>query len=200
MTARDATITVAGAGVLGLWQALALRRAGYAVRLVEETAEPFAKAASRYGGAMLAPDCEAESAPKIVRDQGRTAIAVWREVYPDVVTAGTLVVAAARDGAELTRFARLTERHESLDAARLGSIEPQLAGRFQNALHFPHEAHFAAGKALRFLLALARERGVEIAFGQRADPLAGGVLVDCRGIAKVGGVEFLHGRVSVGGA
>ena len=67
-------ITVVGAGVLGLWQAVALARAGHVVRLLEKSPVPFAEAASRWAGAMLAPDCEAESAPALVRDLGLSLI------------------------------------------------------------------------------------------------------------------------------
>ena len=54
------TITVVGAGITGLWQALTLARRGHRVRLVERSAEPFADAASAYAGAMLGPFCETE--------------------------------------------------------------------------------------------------------------------------------------------
>jgi glycine oxidase len=56
------TITVAGAGIVGLWQALTLARRGFSVRLIERSVEPFAQSASALAGAMLAPYCEAEAA------------------------------------------------------------------------------------------------------------------------------------------
>ncbi len=104
-------ITVVGAGILGLWQALTLARRGHDVRLIERSPEPFAGSASAHAGAMLCPDSEAEAAPLIVRDMGRRGLALWRETYPALVNAGSLVVAPARDQSEITRFARLTERH-----------------------------------------------------------------------------------------
>ncbi len=58
------SILVAGAGIFGLWQTYTLARAGYSVRLVDESSEPFASAASRWAGAMIAPECEAEGAPR----------------------------------------------------------------------------------------------------------------------------------------
>ena len=60
------TIDVVGAGILGLWQALTLARAGHRVRLIEASPTPFAAAASRFAGAMLAPWCEAEAAEPII--------------------------------------------------------------------------------------------------------------------------------------
>ena len=61
------SIDVVGAGILGLWQALTLARAGHRVRLIEASAAPFAAAQSRFAGAMLAPWCEAEAAEPVDR-------------------------------------------------------------------------------------------------------------------------------------
>src|SRR5713101_161933 len=109
---KTPTITVAGAGIVGLWQALTLARRGHRVRLMERTAEPFAQAASALAGAMLAPYCEAESAEPVVRELGLKSLALWRETYPGVTANGTLVVAGTRDRAELVRFARMTDGFE----------------------------------------------------------------------------------------
>lgn len=187
-------ITVVGAGVLGLWQAVALARAGHRVRLKEQSAVPFTQAASRWAGAMLAPDCEAESAPALVRDLGRASCDLWRSVYPGVVKNGTLVTAAARDLSELTRFARATERHEKLDEDALAALEPDLAGRFASALFYPDEAHFDCLAGMAALLGEAKERGVLIGFGSSAAPGSEeGIVVDCRGLAARGEVKGLRG-------
>src|SRR5215510_12872563 len=116
-------ITVAGAGITGLWQALTLARRGHRVRLLERSPVPFAAAASRFAGAMLAPYCEAEAAEPVVRDLGLASLAIWKETYPGVVARGTLVVAGTRDRAELERFARMTEGFDKLDAEGLDSLE-----------------------------------------------------------------------------
>ncbi len=182
---RRLEITVGGAGILGLWQALTLAGAGHHVRLVDASHEPFAASASRYAGAMLAPECEAEAAPVVVRDMGRLAQARWRAVYPHLVERGTLVVAAARDRPELIRFARLTEAHELRDANGIADLEAALGGRFASGLYFASEAHMSAPDALAFLLDQVRAAGVDVAFGT-AIPEAltpGTILVDCRGLA-----------------
>lgn len=180
MTPKD--IIVAGAGVLGLWQALRLARDGHRVTLIDQSPDPLATSASRLAGAMLAPDCEAESAPQIIRDLGRQSIALWREAFPSLAVRGTLVVAAARDRAELTRFARLTGDHQQLDSAALAKTEPDLAERFTEALFFPREAHMATPDALNHLLARVRALGAQVRFGERLRrPPANTLLVDCRG-------------------
>jgi len=175
-------ITVLGAGVLGLWQALTLARAGHRVRLLEASEEPFARAASLFAGVMLAPEREAETAPASLRELGRHGVALWRAVYPDLVSAGSLVVAGARDRAELERFAKRTQGHESLDAKALARLEPDLEGRFASALYFAEEAHMAAPAALAFLLGAVRAAGVDVAFGATASPDDGETVIDCRGL------------------
>lgn len=191
MTARS--ITVAGAGVLGLWQALVLARSGHRVRVFEKSAEPFAAAASFYGGVMLAPEREAETAPQELRALGREGVAMWRDLYPGVIDAGSLVVAAVRDRAELERFAKRTQGYESLDAKRLAQLEPDLEGRFAFALYFADEAHMPAPAALDFLLGEVRRAGVEVRFGATAPDEDGNVVVDCRGLAARDCLSDLRG-------
>lgn len=179
----EQNITVVGAGIVGLWQALMLARAGYRVRLIDQHDDPLRCNASSYAGGMLAPDCEAESAPDIVRDLGRQGIALWRDVYSDVRTSGSLVVAGARDRSELGRFADVTERHTHLDAQQLAKLEPDLGERFSEGLFFSDEAHVATPDALRFLLKACEGSGVEVRFGTAwsEETSARDIVIDCRG-------------------
>ena len=66
MPIRSQSIAIRGAGVVGLWQALLLARAGHAVTIYERSATPFAEACSAYAGAMLAPRCEEESTEAVI--------------------------------------------------------------------------------------------------------------------------------------
>lgn len=176
-------ITVAGAGIIGLWQALTLARRGFSVMLVEREVDPLQSCASRHAGAMLAPWVEAESAPEIVRDCGVQGLEMWRTVYPGVRLTGSLVVAAARDQPDLVRFAKLTTNHRTLDRAGLSELEPALGERFSSALYFPREAHVATPDALKFLLVACEEAGVDLHFGraiEESDREA--LIIDCRGL------------------
>lgn len=189
------TITVAGAGITGLWQALTLARRGHQVRLIERSPEPFTQAASAYAGAMLAPHCEAEAAEPVVRELGLRSIELWRKTYPGVTTKGTLVVAGTRDRSELARFARMTDGYEMLDAAALRELEPELEGRFTAGLYYAAEGHMAPDAAMRFLLDGARAAGVEVALatpwtGERGDA---DIVIDCRGLAARGDLADLRG-------
>ena len=187
------SITVVGAGIVGLWQAWRLAKAGHSVRLVEASATPFANSASRWAGAMIAPECEAEAAPLIVRDMGRRGLALWRAAYPALIVNGTLVVAAARDASELTRFARMTEGHLAAEGAGIAALEPALAGRFGSGLLFANEAHMVAGAGLAWLLQAVRDAGVEVSFGVPWCGDDADVTIDCRGMEARADLKDLRG-------
>lgn len=189
------TITIVGAGIVGLWQALVLARRGHRVRLVERSAQPFAGAASALAGAMLAPYCEAEAAEPIVRDLGLKSMALWRATYPGVTGNGTLVVAGMRDRAELLRFARMTEGHERVDRGALEALEPGLSDRFSEGLHYPAEGHMVPDHAMRFLLEALRAAAAEVAFSTSwgHESREGGLVIDCRGLAARPDLADLRG-------
>ena len=199
------SITVVGAGVIGLWQAYELTRRGHAVTLREALSEAHLGVASRYAGAMLAPYCEAEGAEPIVQRLGLEGARLWREAYPGVVPRGSLVVATPRDQGELIRFQRMTEGHRLIDGEGLGALEPDLAGRFARALYFAEEGHMAPRPALAWLLAEVRRLGGNVRLGEPAAAphrLAGNgeVVIDCRGIAaraEVAGLRGVRGEMAV---
>jgi glycine oxidase len=181
-------ITVAGAGITGLWQALTLARHGHRVRLVEASATPFAAAASSYAGAMLGPCCETEVYAPVVAELGLQALDLWRATFPGTAMNGTLVVAPSRDTHEIDHFERLTAGHQRVDAAAVARLEPDLAGRFGTGLFYPHEGHVEPHAAMQFLLDRAREAGVEAAFaaawppGGHGGDGGDGFVIDCRGL------------------
>ncbi len=193
MPAVTRSITILGAGILGLWQAVTLARAGHRMRLVEASASPFADCASIYAGVMLAPEREAESAPANVRRLGHEGVAMWRDLYPDLKTNGALVVAGARDQGEFDRFAARTAGHRRLSADEIATFEPDLGGRFSTALYFADEAHAPAPAAMGHLLTLAQEAGVEIVFGEASSGDASDIVIDCRGIASRDSLPNLRG-------
>jgi glycine oxidase len=189
------SITVVGAGITGLWQALTLARNGHRVRLVEKSPAPFAAAASAYAGAMLGPYCETEVYAPVVRDLGLTSIALWRATFPGTAVNGTLVVAGGRDKSEVEHFARLTEGHARLDAGDIATLESDLEGRFGSGLFFAEEAHVAPLAALEFVLQEVRQAGVEVVFGTEWQGGAqnGETIIDCRGLGARGELADLRG-------
>jgi glycine oxidase len=186
-------IAIRGAGVVGLWQALTLARRGHKVTLCERSPVPFAHGCSLYAGAMLAPNCEKESAEPMVRELGRRGLALWRNTYPGAIANCTLVVALKRDRAELDRFARMTEGHQRLSPAELASAEPALIDRFAGALYYAEEGHLSPEPALHFLLEQAQAAGVDARFGEGEFPADADVVIDCRGLAAKDQLPNLRG-------
>jgi len=186
-------IAIRGAGVVGLWQALTLARRGHKVTLCERSPVPFAHACSLYAGAMLAPNCEKETAELIVRDLGRRGLALWRATYPGAIANGTLVVVLKRDRAELDRFARMTEGHQRLSPAELAKAEPALVDRFAGALYYADEGHLSPEPALHFLLEQAQAAGAEVRLGEGEFPADADFVIDCRGLAAISDLPNLRG-------
>jgi glycine oxidase len=187
-------VTVVGAGVVGLTAAFELCERGAAVEIVERSAHLGETACSWCAGGMLAPWCEGESAPDEVVERGALALDWWARRVPDVARNGTLVVAAPRDAGEIERFAARTQHHERVDEARIGALEPDLAGRFRKGLFFAGEGHLDPRAALGALRDRLAERGVRIRIGVAAAASSlEGVVLDCRGFAARDELEELRG-------
>lgn len=188
--------TILGAGVLGLAIASELAERGHAITLIDRAA-PGPQACSWWAGGMLAPWCERESAEEPVLRLGREAIGWWQRHAGGVTCAGTLVVALGRDRGEIARFARRTGGHERIGAARIAELEPDLAGRFPEALFFPGEAHLAPRAALAALRERLAARGARFEIRDTTldaeEARADGPLVDARGLAARDRLPDLRG-------
>ncbi|WP_293574357.1 FAD-dependent oxidoreductase [Phaeobacter sp.] len=171
-------ITIAGAGLAGLACAYELAQRGAEVRVYDRASEIGAASVSRYAGGMLAPWCERESAEEAVITLGGRAIDWWSNVTP-VHRRGTLMVAPARDRAELTRFARRTSGYKGVGGAEIEALEPALAGRFQQGLFFDQEAHLDPRQGLIDLAQAAVKAGVDLRLGH---PAPKQVDLDCTGM------------------
>ena len=163
-------VSVVGAGVAGLTCAVELAERGVDVEVLERSAELGGMACSWQAGGMLAPWCERESAEPLVGQLGQEAIEWWANRFPGTVRNGTLVLAHARDIAELNEFAARTERFERVNGERIAELEPDLAGRFSQALYFPDEAHLDPRAALESLVERLTQLGARIRFGVDATP------------------------------
>jgi glycine oxidase len=193
MATKKQSIAIRGAGVVGLWQALTLARAGHAVTLYERSATPFAEACSIFAGAMLAPRCEEEHSEAVIAKLGLRGIALWQATYPGTVANGTLVTALNRDRTELDRFARMTGGHRRVSAEELERLEPALAGRFAGALYYADEAHLPTEAALHFLLEQVRDAGVTLRLSESEPPRGSDIVIDCRGLAARDALPTLRG-------
>lgn len=187
-------ILIKGAGVAGLTAALELTRRGLAVT-VFDTAPQIGRGASWFAGGMLAPWCERESAEQAVLDLGQSALGWWDEATPGLVSRnGTLVVAPARDRAELTRFASRTNGYRLVDEEEIAALEPDLAGRFRHGLFFEGEGHLDPRLALAALHRRLVKGGVVFHLGDKSINEGGfDRIVDCTGHARVGSLSGLRG-------
>jgi glycine oxidase len=189
-------VAVIGAGIAGLACALELAERGAAVEVYERAAQPGTGGCSWFAGGMLAPWCERESAEPLIAQLGEESLPWWQRHFPGTVRNGTLVVAHARDTAELGQFARRTAQFAAVDAAAIAALEPELSGRFGRGLYFAGEGHLDPRLALPALGAALTQRGVPVHYGvtlapdQRARAPA---LLDCTGMGAGGALPGLRG-------
>lgn len=187
-------VTVIGAGVAGLTCATELLRRGAEVTVIDRASDLGPASCSWWAGGMLAPWCEAESAEPAVVRLGAASADWWEQHAGGVIRRGTLVVAPARDAAELRRFARRTDHFEPVDGEGIAALEPALAGRFRSGLFFPQEAHLDPRRATRALADSLRAGGASLRFNvDAAEAPPGDVTVDCRGLAARDTLKDLRG-------
>jgi glycine oxidase len=188
-------VSVIGAGVAGLSCALELAERGVAVEVLERGAQLGSGSCSWFAGGMLAPWCERENSDPVIARLGTESLGWWRERFPATVANGTLLVAHARDVAELRQFGARTGSFEWLAADAIAALEPDLAGRFNQGLYFAQEAHLDPRAALTALVARLSELGVAIRFGVEANAgmLSGRRVVDCRGLGARAQLPRLRG-------
>ena len=123
-------VSIIGAGVAGLTCACELLDRGISVDLYERSSQLGEAACSWYAGGMLAPWCERESAEQVVVDLGVEALTWWDRHVSSFQQSGSLVLSMQRDKRDIERFARLTGQHRWLDSSEIGTLEPELADRF----------------------------------------------------------------------
>ena len=188
-------VSVIGAGIAGLTCALEFAARGVSVEVLERAARPEGAGCSWFAGGMLAPWCEQENSGALIAQLGAESLVWWRTHFGGTVLNGTLVVAHARDRAELQQFARRTERFEELGAAALAALEPELAGRFSEALYFPDEGHLDPRAALSALTGRLEALAVRIRRGAEAQAarLGGRLVIDCSGLAARAQLPQLRG-------
>lgn len=177
-------INIIGAGVAGLTTALEFARAGCRVEIIERREGP-GLGCSFFAGGMLAPWCEAESAEQLVVDLGIESLRYWTQIVPVAVKRGSLVLAPPRDRPELTRFSRRTGEFEHIGAEKIAALEPDLAGRFDEALYFPSEAHLDPRAAIAALATrLGAMDNVALRYGVDASAFRDDAdwVIDCRGL------------------
>ena len=184
-------IRILGAGVMGLAIATELSARGHQIELVDPATGPGPQGCSWWAGGMLAPYCEGESAEEPAERLGLDAINWWDRHAGGVQRRGTLVLAPARDRAELDRFARRSRGHRLLDAQGIAALEPDLDGRFTTGLFYEGEAHLSPRAALAALQQRLQDRGAT--FHARPPDTVPDHIIDARGLAARDQLPDLRG-------
>ena len=131
------------------------------------------------------------------------ALTYWTKTIPVAQSRGSLVIAPARDQAELNLFARRTREFEEIGANRIAELEPDLAGRFSRALYFPREAHLDPRVALEAIVGrLLAMSNVKLRLQTDAATLTDDPdwTIDCRGYSardKLSGLRGVKGEMLV---
>ena len=190
---RRRSVLVRGAGVVGLCCATTLAERGAAV-VVVEAGPRIGSGASWKAGGMLAPWCEAETAPPRLQEMAAFSLGWWRDRLPDTAFNGTLVLAPSRDARELDRFARRTSHFRTVNTAELGELEPDLAERFSRGLFFDQEGHLDPRSALTALATRAEALGGKFYYSSPSWPADGfDDVVDARGMGAASLLPDLRG-------
>ena len=182
-------VTILGCGVAGLCVAAELSQRGCSVTVIDPSDTPGPHACSWWAGGMLAPDCESEMAEDVIVRLGREAARWWESQAAEVDQNGSLVLALDRDHHELDRFARRTGGHILLDKVGIELLEPQLAERFDRALHMHAEAHLDPRKTLLNL----RQKLILAGVRFHLEGAPEGEVIDCRGLAARDSLSDLRG-------
>jgi glycine oxidase len=184
------TITIRGAGIVGLCVATELMNRGVAVTLRDPAPAPGAHGCSWWAGGMLAPFCEGFTAEEPVVRLGQQAADWWQAQGVEVIRRGSLVVTLQRDRRELDQFARRTTGHRLVTGEDLAELEPHLADRHDRALFFENEAHIDPRAALNHLRTRLEQAGARFEQGEAAPD---GPVIDCRGLAAQDSLPDLRG-------
>jgi len=184
------TITIRGAGIVGLCVATELMNRGVAVTLRDPATAPGAHGCSWWAGGMLAPFCEGFTAEEPVVRLGQQAADWWQAQGVEVIRRGSLVVTLQRDRRELDQFVRRTTGHRLVTGEDLAELEPHLADRHDRALFFEDEAHIDPRAALMHLRKRLEAAGARFEQGEAAPD---GPVIDCRGLAAQDSLPDLRG-------
>ena len=204
---RQQQIAIIGAGITGLTQALCLQRQGHQISLFERGSERLDHHCSHVGAGMLAPYCELGEAETVIAHWGATALTLWQALVPTLAQpvhmtcAGTLVVAHRQDRAGIQHLAERVAQagfggqQRWLQRDELRELEPELEGRFGEALYLTPEGEIDPRSLLPALVETLRQNGVMLHFETEVAAIASGEItvqgqrqpfdwvLDCRGLA-----------------
>lgn len=190
---------VLGGGLLGRLTAWRLAESGIHTVLYDAASPQGEGSAAHVAAAMLAPAAESVDAEPSVTALGRQSLALWRDYvgrWPRKVffqENGSLIVWHPQDAALSTRFLQhLQLAHKGTQPAQhwrpedIARAEPQLAGRFRQALFLEGEGQLDNRQVLAALAEAAVQAGAVCRWNEPAEPHTlydeAEWVVDCRGV------------------
>ena len=217
-------VGIAGAGLVGRMMAWRLLAAGHQVTLFDRDDKTAEAAAGKVAAAMLAPYSEMVQCERQIFDWGVASVARWPQLLDQLhqltgtavsyQLRGSLVVAHGADRAYLDHFHRqLNGRLAAgeaasvarLNAAQIRELEPELTGRFSDALYLQQEGCLDNWGLLDQLAAAIVALGGEWHCGvgvESVEPhrlLVNGeycmfdLAIDCRGVGARAQLDSLRG-------
>ena len=206
MTRPD--ITVVGGGLLGRCLAWRASRAGARVALYDGGSSTGEDSAAWVAAGMIAPTTEAIDADMQIASMGNRSLELWPQWLAELSapvfyrTNGTLLlwhrenVAEAGHAHKMLASCQPEARIKLLERSQLSEAEPELGGRFSQALYVPGEAHIDNRELLAAVAIALEEAGVEChweTFVENGNFPEAGIVVDCRGIGAKGDLRGLRG-------
>ncbi|BFM05934.1 glycine oxidase ThiO [Halioxenophilus aromaticivorans] len=217
-------VAVVGAGITGRLCAWRLLLAGHQVTVFDKDSVEAGSAASHVAAGMLAPYSELESSEELIFLLGCNAMGLWQawteqlQISNAYQRVGTMVVAHASDQAELFQFkrqlgfkSRSQQEHAAgddyceLDAQSLACLQPELSGRFSQAINLPNESYVNPPQVLSALASAIKHLGgqwqdktpvIELGPGwvqTEQKTMSFDTVIDCRGMGANSSAMPLRG-------
>lgn len=173
----NATVAIAGGGLLGRLLAWQLLEQGHHVSIYDAGSFEVSPAAARTAAGMISPISEAIDTEPLMYDLGLVALEQWplwltdlSKAVPDLAVQyghqGSLIVAHHRDQSLLQQYGHDMQRQlpasaqgQWLDKNAIHSLEPDVADHFQQGLLFSQEAHIDNRQLLDALYARIQTLG-----------------------------------------
>ena len=167
------TIAIIGAGLMGRLVALSLNRQGYQVTLFDKDQKSGQQSAAYAAAGLLTPLGEAMHSPANIVAMGFAALALWPKLlstlsgYNFFQQSGSIVVSHEQDIADYHRLTRFlannypSHAQQQLNREALSALEPELAGKFSQALYLPEEGQIGNRKLLLALHQQLVDEGVK---------------------------------------
>jgi FAD dependent oxidoreductase TIGR03364 len=165
MTTYD--LAIVGAGIVGLAHALAARRRGLRVAVVERDARASQASIRNFGFVTISGQAAGAGRERAMRSRDAWLEAA-REARIPILQRGAMVLAQREEAfAVLREFAAspMGEGCELWDVPRTRREVPMLAREVRGALWSPHELRFEAREALPRLAAWLASQGVDFHWG-----------------------------------